>query len=93
VDAVAQSILEIALSNKSPPPVLNVVHPRPITWSSMIATLCNALNQSKRFHPDGLKLVSFQKWFKLLESFPDSELVSWVIVVCETGTDNFPSPR
>ncbi|KAJ6534661.1 putative aminoadipate reductase [Mycena vulgaris] len=74
VDAVAQSIFELVLSEKSLPPVLNIVHPYPITWSSMIGTLRAALIRAKGLGPDALQLVSFQHWFKLLESSPDSDL-------------------
>ncbi|KAJ7698943.1 hypothetical protein B0H17DRAFT_1167813 [Mycena rosella] len=74
VDTVAKSILQIALSGKSLPPVLNISHPHPIQWSSMIATVRSALIRAKRLEPDALALVPFQRWFKLLENSTDSDL-------------------
>ncbi|KAJ6534650.1 putative aminoadipate reductase [Mycena vulgaris] len=80
VDAVAQSILELILSEKSLPPVLNIVHPHPITWSSMIGTLRTALIRAKGLEPDALQLVSFQHWFNLLENSPDSDLPALMLL-------------
>ncbi|KAJ7117635.1 hypothetical protein C8R44DRAFT_832337 [Mycena epipterygia] len=74
VDVVAQSIREIALTREALPPVLNVVHPRPIAWSSMISILRDALIEAKSVAPDALQLLPFQHWLKLLEKCQDSNL-------------------
>jgi hypothetical protein len=67
MDAVSNCIVELIFHNKRLPPVLNVVHPRPTDWNTVIKLIGDALVlQKKIFSP--LALISFQEWFYILEA-------------------------
>lgn len=62
--AVSQAILDVAFSKEVPPIALNLVHPRPVEWNTIIASILEALAQDNAH----LDVVPFQKWFSLLET-------------------------
>ena len=66
MDAVSDSIIELAFQNQHLPPVLNIVHPRPTEWNTIIKLVNDALVLQKKIHTP-LPLVSFQEWFSNLE--------------------------
>ena len=65
MDTVAQSVLELTFSQNALPPIANLVHPRPIAWTFMISSVCEALQTlaSKK-----LSIVPFADWFTSLET-------------------------
>jgi hypothetical protein len=66
--AVAQAILDVALSSETrTQPALNVVHPRPVTWASVILAVNDALVKEEVVK-ERLPIVEFSKWFELLET-------------------------
>ena len=67
MDAVSNSIVELIFHNKRLPPVLNVVHPRPTEWNTVIKIIGDALVLQKKLSSP-LDLISFQEWFYILEA-------------------------
>ncbi|KAG5652630.1 putative secondary metabolism biosynthetic enzyme [Sphagnurus paluster] len=65
MDGVAGSILDIALGDKAPPPMLNIVHPRPVEWSNVIADIKTAI---KEVLERDLDVVPFDDWVSALEA-------------------------
>ena len=64
--AVSQTILDVAWSTESPA-ALNVVHPRPVAWNSVISSINEAIVEVG-VAPTYLPLVDFQTWFSKLEN-------------------------
>jgi len=65
--AVAQILLDVAFSTEDRIPALNVVHPRPVTWTSIISAINDALIQEGVLK-ELLAIVEFSEWFELLET-------------------------
>lgn len=65
--AVSQTLLDIAFLVQSPPPALNIVHPRPVSWNYIISSISQALVQ-EGVTPTKLPFDDFQSWFFQLES-------------------------
>jgi len=69
MDAVAQTILDVASSTDPSPPVLNVVHPHPVSWNS-IMNLVNETLMQEKVVLSHLPVVDFEQWFFLLKNNP-----------------------
>ena len=67
MDAVSSCIMELIFHNKRLPPVLNVVHPRPTEWDTVIKLIGDALVLQKKLSSP-LDLIPFQEWFYILEA-------------------------
>ena len=66
--AVAHALLDVAFSSGTRTErALNIVHPRPISWASIISAVNDALVREEVVK-DRLPIVEFSEWFKLLES-------------------------
>lgn len=65
MDAVAQAILDVGFAKKSPPGALNLVHPQPIPWVSMIYSISTAL--AAELNVEALPLIPFKTWVARLE--------------------------
>ena len=66
--AVAQTLLEVSLSTEPKvQPALNIVHPRPVPWNSIISAINDALVQEDVVK-ERLPMVEFSEWFSLLEA-------------------------
>ena len=66
--AVAHALLDAALSSGTKTErALNIVHPRPISWASIISAVNDALVREDVVK-DRLPIVEFSEWFQLLES-------------------------
>jgi hypothetical protein len=61
MDAVATAVAELVLSHRPLPPLLNVVHPRPVPWSDIIAGFQCTLAKP-------LRLVSIEEWLHVVEN-------------------------
>jgi hypothetical protein len=67
-EAVSGTILDVALGADTPERALNVVHPRPIAWSSMMGAVADELVRHE-ITEDRLPLVETREWFaKLAEA-------------------------
>ena len=58
-------MLDVVFSTSSPPAVLNVVHPRPVTWHAMMSNLAASLSDATSTRE--FKLVPFLDWIAQLE--------------------------
>ncbi|KAJ8701439.1 hypothetical protein PTI98_000222 [Pleurotus ostreatus] len=72
IDTVAQAALDIAFTDGPLPSTINVVHPRPVKWSSLFASLKDTIQETTRgvFSP---RIVSFKEWFDTLQSAANQE--------------------
>ncbi|KAF8219495.1 putative aminoadipate reductase [Tricholoma matsutake] len=67
MDAVSRTILDVAFAKERPPTALNLVHPRPVKWNDVILPVGKAVARQRMLGPEALRVVSFQKWFSLVE--------------------------
>ena len=67
MDAVSNCIVELIFQDKRLPPVLNLVHPKPTDWNTVIKLIRDALVLQKKLDSP-LALISFQEWFYILEA-------------------------
>lgn len=66
MQAVSNAILDVAFSQEQPSIAVNLVHPQPITWSSMISAIGDALMR-ENVTSTPLPLLPFPQWFQRLE--------------------------
>lgn len=59
MDTVAGAVLNLIVSSESPS-VVNVVHPRPVSWTKVFNTISNTLGSH-------IPLVSYHDWLAKLE--------------------------
>ncbi|EPS92706.1 hypothetical protein FOMPIDRAFT_1170901 [Fomitopsis schrenkii] len=65
MNKTAPVVLDTVFSTNSPPAVLNVVHPRPVTWHTLMSNLATSLSAAT---PDRkFELVPFLDWIDQLE--------------------------
>ncbi|KAG2140138.1 putative aminoadipate reductase [Suillus clintonianus] len=64
--AVSNTILDVAFAEEEPPIAVNVVHPRPTAWRTLIQPVADALVERKVVS-NPLLLVSFSAWLEMLE--------------------------
>lgn len=67
MDAVSQTILDVAFSKERPPIALNLVHPRPVEWNDVILPVGEEVRRQRGLEGSSLRVVSFQEWFSLVE--------------------------
>ena len=67
MDAVSNCLVELIFQNELLPPVLNVVHPRPTDWNTVIKLIGDALVSKKKLDSP-IAYVPFQHWFSVLEA-------------------------
>ena len=61
MDAVAETVLDLIVSEAQPAPLLNVVHPRPSPWHEVYANVNEALGAH-------LPFVPYHEWISKLEA-------------------------
>ncbi|KZP16234.1 acetyl-CoA synthetase-like protein [Athelia psychrophila] len=66
MDIVSQVILDVAMAEESPSIAMNIVHPRPSSWSAIIGSIADALHASG-ITPVRLAVIPFAEWFEQLE--------------------------
>ncbi|KAJ3821631.1 putative aminoadipate reductase [Lentinula raphanica] len=67
MDAVTSAILDTAFLEGSAPFAVNVIHPRPTTWSTVMKNIRQALIRKKTLSSDALSLIPFKEWLIELE--------------------------
>ena len=84
-DAVANAIVDLVVSEATLPPVLNLVHPCPVTWQA----ICQSINKTLARRP--LPIVPFSEWLSKVEQRPTTktETEQTVSKLLIDGTDNF----
>ncbi|KAF8869423.1 putative aminoadipate reductase [Infundibulicybe gibba] len=66
MNSVSQAILETAFSIDPPAVALNLVHPRPVEWNSIITAIGHALRR-RQLANESFPIIPFQQWFGRLE--------------------------
>lgn len=66
--AVSNTILDVAFANEEPSIAMNLVHPRPVSWASLMQPVSEAMYQ-KGLTPSPLPLVRFAEWVERLEKY------------------------
>lgn len=80
MDAVAKLALDLMLSDERLPEVINVVHPRPITWKMTIQCIQTALDSH-------LPLISLEDWVsRLAEQAVNATPKTLEEIVCHPTT-------
>ena len=64
--AVSDAILDVAFADEEPPLIVNLVHPRPTAWESVMQPISEVMYQ-KRLTPFPLPLIPFTEWVQRLE--------------------------
>lgn len=70
MDVVSQAITDVALAELPPTIALNIVHPRPSSWSTIIGFIADALFHAG-INPERLPVLPFTEWFGQLEQRAD----------------------
>ncbi|OAX31791.1 putative aminoadipate reductase [Rhizopogon vinicolor AM-OR11-026] len=64
---VSNAILDVAFAEQEPPIAVNLVHPRPIAWKTLMQPIADTMVECK-ITSTSLPLVPFSEWFGKLES-------------------------
>ncbi|KAF9000304.1 hypothetical protein BDQ17DRAFT_1427303 [Cyathus striatus] len=67
MDVVAQCILDMVFSSEALPIAVNLVHPRPLSWSRMFSHIRDELLGNLHIEQDSLPLIPFHDWICRLE--------------------------
>ncbi|KAF9019777.1 putative nonribosomal peptide synthetase [Rhodocollybia butyracea] len=68
MDAISEAILDVAFIKKDPPLVVNLVHPFPTSWTSVINSIRKVMISAKGLDSNALPLVSLEEWTAALEA-------------------------
>lgn len=66
MQAVSQVILEVAFATEAPSIALNIVHPKPVAWSTVMQPISEALYKAD-LTSQVLPLITSKHWFEMLE--------------------------
>lgn len=85
MDAVCRAILDVGLAHHSDLPMaINIAHPHPVAWTSLMSTIRESLLLAKHLPPNALPLIPFQEWIdnlgKLAATASSGKLVEIVSV-------------
>ncbi|KIK57240.1 hypothetical protein GYMLUDRAFT_229544 [Collybiopsis luxurians FD-317 M1] len=72
MDAVSDALLDIGFGTEQPPMAVNVVHPRPVSWTSLVQKLRKILMREKQLAADALRVVPYKQWAAKVEDFAKS---------------------
>ncbi|KAE9396160.1 acetyl-CoA synthetase-like protein [Gymnopus androsaceus JB14] len=67
MDAVCSALLDVGFNRESVPIAVNVVHPKPVSWTSVYESIRSALIQEKHLSSDSLPLVPYHEWVDAVE--------------------------
>ncbi|KAF5392669.1 hypothetical protein D9757_000930 [Collybiopsis confluens] len=69
MDAIAQAIIDVALTKEEDalPLAINLVHPRPVHWTTVMEAIRASLISCKQLPPEALPLVPFHEWVVALD--------------------------
>ncbi|KAF9072482.1 hypothetical protein BDP27DRAFT_1418094 [Rhodocollybia butyracea] len=85
MDAVRDVLLDIGFSQDPAPIVVNVVHPKPISWTPVMQHIRGALLEAKGLPPDALPLVPYSNWVSAVEQYARN--------ATDTGTQQMPAMK
>ncbi|KAE9401310.1 putative aminoadipate reductase [Gymnopus androsaceus JB14] len=86
MDAVCGALLDVGFSAKPAPMAVNVVHPKPISWTFVLQSIQNTLIREKHLSSDALPLVPYHDWVATVEQYAnnattDSQMIPAVKLV------------
>ncbi|KAG2133352.1 putative aminoadipate reductase [Suillus clintonianus] len=64
--AVSNAILDVAFSQEEPPIAVNLVHPRPVAWATLMRPVADAIFDRK-ITSVPMPLIPFSEWFEKVE--------------------------
>ncbi|KAE9382787.1 NAD(P)-binding protein, partial [Gymnopus androsaceus JB14] len=67
MDAVCGALLDVGFNRESVPIAVNVVHPKPVSWTSVVENIRSALIQEKHLSSPSLPLVPYHEWVDAVE--------------------------
>ncbi|KAF5362791.1 hypothetical protein D9757_011015 [Collybiopsis confluens] len=67
MDAVTQALLDYAFLEGPAPIAVNILHPRPSSWTSVMTNIKQALIDEKKLSSDALPLISIHEWVSEIE--------------------------
>ncbi|KAF9067129.1 putative aminoadipate reductase [Rhodocollybia butyracea] len=69
MDAVSEILLDVGFGTERPPMAMNVVHPKPIPWTSVMQSLRAILIREKQLESNALRVVPFKQWLAKIEDY------------------------
>ncbi|KAJ3983514.1 putative aminoadipate reductase [Lentinula detonsa] len=66
LDAIAEGILDVTFAKEDTPMAINLVHPHPVSWTSIMQVIREYLISAKQLPLDALPLVPFRDWMQVL---------------------------
>lgn len=69
MDAVCSALLDVGFSHEPIPIAVNIVHPNPVSWTSVIENIRRILIQEKHLPDDSLPLVPYHRWIDTVEQY------------------------
>ncbi|KAE9406882.1 putative aminoadipate reductase [Gymnopus androsaceus JB14] len=67
MDAVCNALLDVGFSREPAPIAVNVVHPKPVSWTYVVQNIRAALVEEKHLSSDSLPLVPYHDWVDTVE--------------------------
>ncbi|KAJ3731317.1 putative aminoadipate reductase [Lentinula guzmanii] len=66
LDAIAEGILDVTFAKEDIPIAINLVHPHPVSWTSIMQVIREYLISAKQLPLDAIPLVPFRDWMQVL---------------------------
>ncbi|KIK55529.1 hypothetical protein GYMLUDRAFT_837603 [Collybiopsis luxurians FD-317 M1] len=79
MDAIAEAILDVAFAKDYAPLAINLVHPHPVSWTSVMEAIRQSLISYKQLSSESLQLVPFQTWVSTLQKHAASASADKVV--------------
>lgn len=84
MDAVCGALLDVGFSTKPAPMAVNVVHPKPISWTFVLQSIQNTLIREKHLSSDALPLVPYHDWVATVEQYANNATTDSQMIVSST---------
>ncbi|KAJ3776028.1 putative aminoadipate reductase [Lentinula raphanica] len=68
LDAIAEGILDVAFAKEDSPMAINLVHPHPVSWTSIMTAIRESLISAKELPVGALPLVPLHDWVQALSN-------------------------
>ncbi|KAE9406898.1 acetyl-CoA synthetase-like protein [Gymnopus androsaceus JB14] len=85
MDAVCSALLDVGFSREPAPITVNVVHPKPVSWTYVIQSIRAALIEEKHLSSDSLPLIPYHDWVDTVERHANNPT--------EADTQNIPAVK
>ncbi|KAJ3740213.1 putative aminoadipate reductase [Lentinula detonsa] len=66
LDAIAEGVLDVTFAKEDTPMAINLVHPHPVSWTSIMQVIREYLISAKQLPLEALPLVPFRDWMQVL---------------------------